>query len=99
MGIHEPVDEECRRTYQQPDAKEAKNFGVKYGNGRNITERENYHGKELQVLEEGYDVEIQLESLRAIPKKSSELKTPGHDDIHGYWFKNFTLATTDWPLN
>ena len=43
--------------------------------------------KELQRLEEGPKAKIHLVSLGATLKKVPNRKTPGHDRIHGYWFK------------
>ncbi len=39
--------------------------------------------KELQGLEE------HLDSLSNTEKKIPNWKTPGHDDIHGFWNKKF----------
>ncbi len=34
--------------------------------------------------------EIHIELLKKTLKKISNWKTPGHDGIHGFWFKKFT---------
>ena len=45
--------------------------------------------RELEGLEEGSKAEIHIELLKKILKKISNWKTPGHDGIHGFWFKKF----------
>ena len=42
--------------------------------------------KEFEVNEQGPKARKHIDSLRATPN----WKTPGHDGIHGYWFKKFT---------
>ena len=44
--------------------------------------------KELERVEEGPKAEIDIDFLKTTLKKSI-LKTPGHDGIHGFWFKKF----------
>ena len=44
-------------------------------------------GKELEGIEEAPRVKIHLGETH---KKVLNCKTPGHDGIHGYWFKKFT---------
>ena len=44
--------------------------------------------RELEGLEEGSKAEINIELLKKTLKKISNWKTPGHDGIHGFWFKN-----------
>ena len=34
--------------------------------------------------------EIRINLLKTTLKKISNWKTPGHDGIHGFWFKKFT---------
>ena len=46
--------------------------------------------RELEGLEEGPKVKIHIELLKKTLKKISNWKTPGHDGIHGFWFKKFT---------
>ena len=46
--------------------------------------------RELEGLEEGPKAEINIELLKKTLKKISNWKTPGHDGIHGFWFKKFT---------
>ena len=45
--------------------------------------------KELKGLEEVLKAEIYIDLLKTTLKKSN-WKTPGHDKIHGFWFKKFT---------
>ena len=45
--------------------------------------------KELEGNEEGPKAEIHID-LRKTTQKISNWKTPGHDGIHGFWFKKFT---------
>ena len=42
--------------------------------------------KELEGLEEGPKSEIHIDILKTT-LKNIKLKTPGHDGIHGFWFK------------
>ena len=46
--------------------------------------------RELEGLKEGPKGEIHIELLKKTLKKISNWKTPGHDRIHGFWFKKFT---------
>ena len=46
--------------------------------------------RELKGLEEGPKEEIHIDLLKTTLKKISVRKTPGHDEIHGFWFKKFT---------
>ena len=46
--------------------------------------------RELEEHEEGPKVEIHIELPKKTLKKTSNWKTPGHDGIHGFWFKKFT---------
>ena len=45
--------------------------------------------RELEGLEEGSKAEIHIELLKKTLKKILNWKTPGHDGIHGFWFKKF----------
>ena len=45
---------------------------------------------ELEGLEDGQKVEKYIDLLKTTLKKISNWKTPGHDGIHGFWFKKFT---------
>ena len=53
--------------------KKPKNSGLKYGNQN----------------EEGPKAETHTDLLKTTLKKVSNWKTPGHDGIHGFWFKKF----------
>ena len=46
--------------------------------------------RKLEGLEEGPKVEIHTEQLKKTLKKISNLKTPGHDGMHGFWLKKFS---------
>ena len=46
--------------------------------------------RELEGLEEGLKAEIYIDLLKMTLKKTSNWKTPGHDGIHGFWFKKLT---------
>ena len=46
--------------------------------------------RELGGLEEGTKAEIHIDLPKKTLKKTSNWKTPGHDGIHGFWFKKFT---------
>ena len=66
------------------------NFGAKYGNQDNITKKAEWISnmeKELEGLEKGPKVKIQIDSLRTTLKKISNWKTPIYDGIHGFWLK------------
>ena len=45
--------------------------------------------RELEGLEKGPKAEIRIELLKKTLETISNWKTPGHDGIHGFWFKNF----------
>ena len=45
--------------------------------------------RELEGFEEGLKEEIHIDFLK-MTQKISNWKTPGHDGIHGFWFKIFT---------
>ena len=40
--------------------------------------------------EEGLKAKIHIDLLETTLQKISNWKTPGHDGIHGFWFKKFT---------
>ena len=46
--------------------------------------------RELEGLEEGPKAEIHTDLLKTTLKKISNRKLPGHEEIHGFWFKKFT---------
>ena len=45
--------------------------------------------RELDGLEEGPKMEIHVDLPKTTLKRISNWKAPGHDGIHGVWFKNF----------
>ena len=47
--------------------------------------------RELEGLEEGPKAEIHIDLFKTTLKRISNWKTPGHDGIHGFWFKKFTF--------
>ena len=50
----------------------------------------NYMTRELEELEVGPKAEKHTDFLKTTLKKLSNWKTPGHDGIHGFWFKKIT---------
>ena len=46
--------------------------------------------RELEGLEEDPKMEIHFDLLKTTLKRISNWKAPGHDGIHGFWFKKFT---------
>ena len=46
--------------------------------------------RELKGLEEGPKTEIHIDLLKTKLKRISNWKTPGHNGMHGFWFKKFT---------
>ena len=46
----------------------------------------------FEGLEEGPKAEIHIDLLRVTLKKVTNWKTPGHDGIHGFWFKKLTTV-------
>ena len=81
------------KTYQQPDAKETERFWIKIWQPKQHNEKAewiNLITRELEELEEGPKAEIHTDLLKTTLKKVSNWKTPGHDGIHGFWFRKFT---------
>ena len=81
------------KTYQQPNEKETERFWTKIWQPKQHNEKAewiNYITRELEQLKEGPKVEIHTGLLKTTLKKVSNWKTPGHDGIHGFWFKKFT---------
>ena len=70
--------------------KKPNDLGLEYGNQKHNEKAEwiNNITRELEGLEEGPKAEIHL--LKTTLKRISSGKTPGHDGIHGFWFKKFT---------
>ena len=82
-----------QKTYQQPDAKETEQFWTNIWKPKKHNEKVewiNNMTRELKGHVEGRKVEIHIELLKKTLKKMSNLKTPGNDGIHGFWFKIFT---------
>ena len=69
-----------------------KDFGRKYSNQKHNKNAEwiNTITRELEGPEEGPKTEIHIDLLKTTLKGISRWKTPGHDGIHGFWFKKFT---------
>ena len=81
------------KTYQQPDAKETERFWTKIWQPKKHNENAEWINnitRELEGLEEGSEMEIHVDLLKTTLKRISNWKTPGHDGIHGFWFKKFT---------
>ena len=81
------------KTHQQPNAKETERFWTKIWQPKQHNEKAewiNHITRELEQLEEGPKAEIHTDLLRTTLKKESNRKTPGHDGIHGFWFKKST---------
>ena len=81
------------KIYQQPDAKETERFWTKIWQPKQQNEKAEWIThitRELEQLEEGPKAEIHTDLLKTTLKKVSNWKTPGHDGIHGFWFKKFT---------
>ena len=81
------------KTHQKLNAKETERFWTKIWqpkqhNGK--AEWINHITRKLEQLEEGPKAEIYTDLLKTTLKKVSNWKTPGHDGIHGFWFKKFT---------
>ena len=72
--------------------KKPNDFRLKYGNQKHIEKAEwiNNMIRELKGLEESPKAEILIDLIKTTLKKISNWKTPGHDGIHGFWFKKFT---------
>ena len=81
------------KTYQQPDAKETERFWAKIWEPKKHNENAKWINnitRELAGLEEGLKIEIHVDLLKTTLKRISNWKAPGHDGIHGFWFKKFT---------
>ena len=46
--------------------------------------------RELEELEEGPRADIHIDLLKTTQKGIPNWKMPGHDGIHGFWFKKFS---------
>ena len=81
------------KTHQELDAKEAKQFRSKIWEWREHNRKAKWiynMEKELQSLNEGSKIKIHLNSCRTRLKKVPNWKTPGHNSMHEFWFKQFT---------
>ena len=75
--------------------KEVKQFWRKFENRKNTIEM--LTGK--KSLEEGPEVDIHIESLRATLRKVQNWEAPAQFGKHGFWFKNAHQSMTDWFFN
>ena len=81
------------KTYQQPDAKETERFWAKIWESKKHNENAEWINnitRELDRLEEGPKIEMHVDLLKTTRKRISNWKAPGHDGIHGFWFKKLT---------
>ena len=81
------------KTYQQPDIKETERFWTKIWQPKKHKENAEWINnitRELHGLEEGPKMEIHVDLLKTTLKRISNWKAPGHDGLHGFWFKKFT---------
>ena len=81
------------KTYQQQDAKETERFWTKIWEPKKHNENAEWINnitRELDGLEEDPKMEIHVDLLKITLKRISYWKAPGHDGIHGFWFKKFT---------
>ena len=91
--FYQQPGEHDTKTYQQSHAKETERFWTKIWQPKKHNEKAeliNTTTRELEELKEGPIAEIHIEILKKTLKKISNWKTPGHDGIHGFWFKKFT---------
>ena len=80
--------------------KKPNDFGQKYGNPKIRNERVEWIkniARELEGFEEGPKAEIHIDLLKTTLKRIPNWKTPGHNEIRGFWFKKFTSNKADWP--
>ena len=82
------------KTYQLPDAKETQRFWTKIWQQKKKHDKRdewiNDITRERERLEEGPKAEILIDLLKTTLKRIPNWKTPGHDGIHGFWFKKFS---------
>ena len=94
--FYRKVGRDSMKTYQQPDAREAKQFWSKIWQPREHNKKAKQisnMGKELKGLKEGPKAKIDIDLLYLTILTIKEIlnwKTPGHDGIHRFWFKKFT---------
>ena len=77
------------KTYQQPDAKKTEGFWTKIWQPKKHNENAEWINIITRELE-GLETEIHIDLLKTALKRIANWKTPGHDGIHGFWFKKFT---------
>ena len=80
-------------TNNREGAKETERFGAKIWEPKKHNENAEWINnitRELDGLEEGPKMEIHVDLLKITLKRISNWKAPGHDGIHGFWFKKFT---------
>ena len=72
--------------------KKPNDFGLKYGNQKNITRRLNGEQYDKRTRKARRNPENGNTHLftQNYTKNILNWKTPGHDVIHGFWFKRFT---------
>ena len=81
------------KTYKQPDIKETERFWIKIWQPKKHNEKAEWINnitRELEGFEEGPEMKMHVDLLRTTLKRISNWKAPGHDEIHGFWFKKFT---------
>ena len=91
--IYQQLGESDTKTYQQLDIKETKRFWTKIWQPKKQNENAEWINnitRELEGLEEGPKMEIHVDLFKTTLKRISKWKAPGHDGIHGFWFKKFT---------
>ena len=81
------------KTYQQPDIKETERFWTKKWQPKKHNENAEWINNITRELDglKGPKMEIHIDFLKTTLKRISNWKAPGHDGIHGFWFKKFTL--------
>ena len=83
---------EWARPYKQPDAREAGRFWSKMWEQKDHNKNAewiNNRETELRMFEEGTQMNIHPDGLKAKLKKMANWKAPGLDGMHGFWFKKF----------
>ena len=91
--FYQQLGESDMKTYQEPDEKETERFWTKIWEPKKHNENTEWINnikRELDGLEEGPKIEIRVDLLKTTLKRISNWKAPGHDGIHGFWFKKFT---------
>ena len=75
------------KAYQQPDIKETERFWTRIWQPKKHNENAEWINditRELDTLEEGYEMEIHVDLLKTALKRISNGKASGHDGIHGF---------------